>query len=112
MNITLAPELEQIISQKVVSDLYASANDVIREALRLLAEQDGQLVLRLEELRKEINLGLAQLKNAEAFRVNRCLKKSANSVSNAARQSPPRNHPSFEEPARHPSDAQLKYRLN
>jgi antitoxin ParD1/3/4 len=65
MNVTLAPELEQIIRQKMASGLYASANDVIREALRLLEEQDGWLFLRLEELRKEINLGLTHLKNGE-----------------------------------------------
>ena len=62
MNVTLTPELEQIVSQKVASGLYNPAHEVIREALRLLEHQDELLGTRLEELRNEINIGLAQLK--------------------------------------------------
>jgi len=65
MNVTLTPELEQIVSQKVASGLYNSAHEVIREALRLLEHQDEWPGTRLEELRNEINIGLAQLKNGE-----------------------------------------------
>lgn len=67
MNITLAPELEQIVNQRMASGLYNSASEVIREALRLLQEQDEPLEYLLEELRKEINIGLAQLKNGEGI---------------------------------------------
>ena len=67
MNITLAPELEQIVNQKMASGLYNSAGEVIREALRLLQEQDQPLEHQFEELRKEINVGLAQLRNGEGI---------------------------------------------
>jgi len=67
MDITLNPDLEQIVNQRLASGLYNSASEVIREALRLLQEQDQLLEFRLEELRREINVGLAQLKNGEGI---------------------------------------------
>jgi putative addiction module CopG family antidote len=39
MNISLTPELEQMVDDKVKSGRYASASEVIREGLRLLEEQ-------------------------------------------------------------------------
>ena len=56
MNVSLTPELEEIVAQRVSSGLYASASEVIREALRLLEERD-----RLERLRHDVSLGLQQL---------------------------------------------------
>jgi antitoxin ParD1/3/4 len=40
MNVTLTPQLEEMVKQKVASGLYTSASEVIREALRLMEEQD------------------------------------------------------------------------
>jgi antitoxin ParD1/3/4 len=40
MNVSLTPELEEMVSRKVESGLYTSASEVIREGLRLLKEQD------------------------------------------------------------------------
>ncbi len=57
MNVSLTPELEHIIREKVDSGLYRSASEVVREALRLLQEQDRLRETRLEELRKEIQKG-------------------------------------------------------
>jgi antitoxin ParD1/3/4 len=67
MNVTLAPDLEQIVNQKLSSGLYNSVSEVIREALRLLQEQDEPLEYQLEELCKEINVGLTQLRNGEGI---------------------------------------------
>ena len=61
MTISLAPELEGFINQKVASGLYNSASEVIREALRLLQEQDALQRMRNEELRREIQKGLDDL---------------------------------------------------
>ncbi|UFP94682.1 type II toxin-antitoxin system ParD family antitoxin [Gloeobacter morelensis] len=58
MNISLTPELERLVQEKVASGLYNSASEVIREALRLLKEQDMLKQARLEELRQDIQLGL------------------------------------------------------
>ncbi len=59
MNVSLTPELEKLVQEKVASGLYNSASEVIRESLRLLHERDRVREIRLEELRKEIQKGLA-----------------------------------------------------
>jgi predicted nucleotidyltransferase len=41
MNISLTPELEKYVRQKVGSGLYNNASEVIREALRVLLEREG-----------------------------------------------------------------------
>ena len=41
MNVWLTPKLEQLVNDKVKSGLYNSASEVVREALRLLKEQDA-----------------------------------------------------------------------
>ena len=39
MNVSLTPELERLVNEKVDSGLYQTASEVVREALRQLAEQ-------------------------------------------------------------------------
>ena len=56
MNVSLTPELEEIVAARVNSGRYASASEVIREALRLLEERD-----RLNHLRHDLQLGIEQL---------------------------------------------------
>lgn len=41
MNVRLEPEFEELVEQKVASGRYASSNEVIQEALRLLDERDS-----------------------------------------------------------------------
>jgi antitoxin ParD1/3/4 len=56
MNVSLTPELEKMVAERVASGRYASASEVIREALRLLGERD-----QLNQLRDDVRLGLDQL---------------------------------------------------
>ena len=63
MNVSLTPELESLVNQKVASGFYTSASEVVREALRLLQEQDEIKRMRLE--RGEINKGLNSLKEGK-----------------------------------------------
>jgi antitoxin ParD1/3/4 len=58
MNINLTPQLEELVRSKVASGLYASASEVVREALRLLEEQDRLRGAKLERLRGEVRRGL------------------------------------------------------
>ncbi|MBD2465389.1 type II toxin-antitoxin system ParD family antitoxin [Oscillatoria sp. FACHB-1407] len=58
MNVSLTPELEQFVQEKVSSGLYYSASEVIREGLRLLKEREQLQQLRLQELRQDIQAGL------------------------------------------------------
>jgi antitoxin ParD1/3/4 len=65
MNVNLTPQLEELIRRKVQSGLYNSASEVVREALRLLDEQDRIRTVRLEGLRREIQIGLAELDRSD-----------------------------------------------
>lgn len=65
MNVSLTPELENLVNEKVKSGLYNSASEVVREGLRLLKEQDELRRIRLEELRREIQLGIEQAERGE-----------------------------------------------
>jgi antitoxin ParD1/3/4 len=58
MNVNLTPQLEDMVRSKVSSGLYTSASEVVREALRLMDEQDRLRQARLEELRRDIRKGL------------------------------------------------------
>jgi antitoxin ParD1/3/4 len=58
MNINLTPQLEDLVRQKVASGRYNSASEVVREALRLLEEQDSVRAAKLETLRRDIREGL------------------------------------------------------
>lgn len=61
MNVSLTPELEKLVAERVASGQYASASEVVREALRLLHERD-----QLTHLRQDIRLGLQQLDQGRA----------------------------------------------
>jgi toxin ParE1/3/4 len=58
MNVNLTPQLEAIVQQKISSGLYASASEVVREALRLMSEKDSLHLAKLEQLRADIRAGI------------------------------------------------------
>ena len=58
MNINLTPQLEAMVREKVASGLYGSASEVVREALRLMEEQDHLRNFKREQLRRDIQAGL------------------------------------------------------
>ena len=59
MNVNLTPQLEELVRAKVDSGMYSSASEVVREALRLMDEQDRLRQVKLDELRREVRQGLA-----------------------------------------------------
>ena len=59
MNVSLTPELEKFVSAKVEAGRYNSASEVVREALRLLEEQDQNRAARLGEFNQELGRRLA-----------------------------------------------------
>jgi antitoxin ParD1/3/4 len=67
MNVSLTPELEKLVTQKVESGLYQSASEVIREGLRLLDDHDRLREFHLDEVRKKIKIGLDQLDRGEGI---------------------------------------------
>ena len=58
MNVNLTPQLEELVRSKVASGMYTSASEVVREALRLMDEQDRLRAAKLEQLRADIRQGL------------------------------------------------------
>lgn len=66
MNVSLTPELEELVDEKVQSGMYHTASEVVREALRLLKERDDFQAHRLEELRRDIAVGVKDLNARES----------------------------------------------
>ena len=65
MNISLTKELEAMVQEQVRSGQYSSASEVIRDALRMFHDRQLQRQIKLEELRKEIDIGLEQMERGE-----------------------------------------------
>ena len=65
MNVTLTPELEKLVENKVQSGRYNSASEVVQEALRLMERQDELRADQLNELRERIDKSLAQAERGE-----------------------------------------------
>jgi antitoxin ParD1/3/4 len=85
ININLPPQLEAMVRQKVASGRYASASEVVREALRLLEHQERLRDAKLEQLRQDIEDGLtsgeAEPWDADGLRHEARQKKSAKDAS-------------------------------
>jgi antitoxin ParD1/3/4 len=58
MNVSLTPELEKMVAEKVATGMYQTASEVVREALRLLREHDHA---RREALRREVAAGFEDI---------------------------------------------------
>ena len=65
MNVSLTPALTKLVTDKVKNGRYTSASEVIREALRLLEEQDKAKQLEDEYFREQVMLGVKQFETGE-----------------------------------------------
>jgi antitoxin ParD1/3/4 len=65
MNVSLTPELEAFVNNKVQAGRYNSASEVVREALRLLEEHEQARAAQLGEFNKELGRRLAALDRGE-----------------------------------------------
>ena len=66
MNVSLTPQLEKMIRDKVESGRYNNASEVVREGLRLIEERDR----KLDWLRAEIAKGDAEHDAGMSFKVD------------------------------------------
>ena len=66
MNVSLTPEFEAFVNEKVKHGSYGSASEVVRASLRLLQERGAELAVRLDALRRDVRVGRAQLERGEA----------------------------------------------
>ncbi|MEW6129551.1 MAG: type II toxin-antitoxin system ParD family antitoxin [Acidobacteriota bacterium] len=67
MTITLSPELEKKINERIESGKYTSANEVISEAFKVLEEQEELDRLKYEALKRDIEEGIESLENGEGI---------------------------------------------
>lgn len=65
LNVSLTPDLGRFVDRRVRSGRYQTASEVVREALRLLEARDREPVASVEDLKREIEIGLAQLRRGE-----------------------------------------------
>lgn len=78
MNVSLTPELEEMISRKVKSGMYSSASEVIRESLRRMFKEDepnkrvttDEQRQQMENLRQEVMKGYEQIRKGESIVVD------------------------------------------
>ena len=70
MNVSLTPELEKWVQDKVQSGLYGSSSEVVRDALRILHQFDQERVRKLSSLQSEIQIGLEQLKTGKSKKLD------------------------------------------
>ena len=62
ITVTLSPELEAFIEERVAAGRFATPGEAVREGLRLLEEREQGREAVLAELRHEIELGVEQAK--------------------------------------------------
>ncbi len=58
MNINLTPQLEEFVQGKVATGQYNNVSEVLREALRLLMQQEEERSAKLAWLRTAIQQGI------------------------------------------------------
>ena len=73
MNVSLTPQLRELVEDRVRSGRYQSASEVVREALRLLEDMEELRSARLKELRKDIAEGLKDLDHGRSVPIDRKL---------------------------------------
>ena len=67
MNISLTPQLEKLVQDRVRSGRYTSASEVMREALRLLDSHDRAMESQFAQLRAGVDAGMRQLENGKSM---------------------------------------------
>ena len=65
MQVSLSPHLENIVKNKVQSGLYNNASEVIRDALRIMLEQEEMRQAKLQALREAVRIGDDQADRGE-----------------------------------------------
>lgn len=62
ITVTLPPELEAFVEERVASGRFATAGEAVREGLRLLEVREQEREAVLTALRQEIEIGVEQAK--------------------------------------------------
>lgn len=65
MDITLQPELEQFVREKITSGQYQSVNEAVNAELKILMERELIYQGRFDQLRQEIMVGVEASERGE-----------------------------------------------
>jgi antitoxin ParD1/3/4 len=65
MNVSLIPELEKYVADKVTSGRYTSASEVVREALRLLEREEKSCQEQIDEFNRELRRSIESADRGE-----------------------------------------------
>ena len=65
LNVSLTPEFADFIEEAVASGSYVSASEVVRDALRLMRQDQESEDVRLALLRRAVDTGLEQSERGE-----------------------------------------------
>jgi len=67
MNVSLTPELEQLVHLKVQTGRYTSASEVVHEALRPMEARDQFQAMQKDALYRKIAAGMASLRAGDGM---------------------------------------------
>jgi len=73
MNVSLTRRFQRMIDRRVASGRYGSASEVVREALRLLEERETLQQARLQQLRRDVTIGIRALETGDVMPFDRAL---------------------------------------
>ncbi len=65
MNISLTDEFAEFVSREVAGGDYASASEMVRDALRLMRRDRELDAYKLDVLRRHIEVGVSEAENGE-----------------------------------------------
>ncbi len=70
MNISLTVEMRAFLEAEVASGAYATTSEVVRDAIRLYQRRKAEDAARLEALRNEIAVGVAEADRGDLLTVD------------------------------------------
>src|SRR5580692_97451 len=66
-NINLTEHFDRFVERQVSSGRYGNASEIVREALRLLEEQEQERAAKLKVLRQAANQGFAEIDQGQGI---------------------------------------------
>ena len=80
MNISLTPELEKYVHDKVHGGMYTSASEVVRESLRVMHSFEDLQKKRIQELDDSIAISMQQIQRGQKISGDVSYKKMKNKI--------------------------------
>jgi antitoxin ParD1/3/4 len=77
LNVSLTPELDKFVQQRVATGRYQTASEVVREGLRLLENQEREREVAFAALKAKLERGSIQADKGEFVDPEETLKKIA-----------------------------------